>query len=108
MNESSDRAGIDLIASERARQISEEGWTPEHDDTHRTGQLARAAARYALQHVPGRPGRVRWPWATSWFKPSANPVRNLVKAGALIAAEIDRLQRRNALERCSQHQEGPR
>ncbi len=34
-----------------------------------------------------------WPWDQTWWKPSSNPIRNLVKAGALIAAEIDRLQR---------------
>jgi hypothetical protein len=34
-----------------------------------------------------------WPWDEKWWKPSTNPIRNLVKAGALIAAEIDRLQR---------------
>lgn len=34
-----------------------------------------------------------WPWAAKWFKPSDDPIRNLVKAGALIAAEIDRLQK---------------
>ena len=34
-----------------------------------------------------------WPWSDKWWKPSDDPVRNLVKAGALLAAEIDRLQR---------------
>jgi hypothetical protein len=34
-----------------------------------------------------------WPWDQDWWKPSPDPIRNLVKAGALIAAEIDRLQR---------------
>lgn len=33
-----------------------------------------------------------WPWDPSWWKPSPDPIRNLVKAGALIAAEIDRLR----------------
>lgn len=33
-----------------------------------------------------------WPWDPSWWKPSPDPVANLVKAGALIAAEIDRLR----------------
>jgi hypothetical protein len=35
-----------------------------------------------------------WPWDAEWWKPSPDSVRNLVKAGALIAAEIDRLQRK--------------
>jgi hypothetical protein len=34
-----------------------------------------------------------WPWDLSWLKPSPDPKHNLVKAGALIAAEIDRLNR---------------
>lgn len=36
-----------------------------------------------------------WPWGTQSFKPT-NSIRDLTKAGALIAAEIDRLQRLNA------------
>lgn len=32
-----------------------------------------------------------WPWDMKWWKPSDDPIKNLVKAGALIAAEIDRL-----------------
>ena len=35
-----------------------------------------------------------WPWDESWFKPTPDDrIRELVKAGALILAEIDRLQR---------------
>jgi len=34
-----------------------------------------------------------WPWGSEWWKPSKDPIRDLVKAGALIAAEIDRLQK---------------
>lgn len=88
------KTGIELITKERQRQIDVEGWTPEHDDEHVDGQLAKAAACYAdpfgfFQGIPSR-----WPWFAEWYKPSANDrVRDLVKAGALIAAEIDRLQR---------------
>jgi hypothetical protein len=39
--------GIELIADERTRQISEEGWTPEHDDGHDEGELSAAASVYA-------------------------------------------------------------
>lgn len=84
-----------LIHQERWRQISVEGWTPQHDDEHGDGQLASAAACYAL----GEPDvgedfhRVTlWPWDAWWWKPT-DRVRDLVKAGALIAAEIERLQR---------------
>ena len=81
------KSGIELIAKERQRQIEAEGWTPEHDDQHVHGELADAAACY----VDGNP--VGWPWDEKWWKPSSDPIRNLAKAGALIAAEIDRLQR---------------
>lgn len=95
--------GAILIAAERHRQMSAEGWTPEHDAKHRGKQLAKAAESYLCSHTqpdtlhPKNPSRGRpnwnWPWAEKWWKPNADPVRNLVKAGALIAAEIDRLQR---------------
>lgn len=41
------KTGIELIADERARQISQEGWTTEHDDQYRHGELAAAGAVYA-------------------------------------------------------------
>jgi hypothetical protein len=96
--------GSELIAEERQRQIDAEGWTPEHDDMHDTGQLAFAAACYADYaahqaagigfHGSSAAEYRQWPWDVVWWKPSANSIRNLVKAGALIAAEIDRQQRR--------------
>lgn len=81
--------GVREIAAERQRQIEAEGWTPEHDDAHRDHSLAGAAACYALG------SKLNWPasWDDRWWKPSENRRRNLVKAGALIAAEIDRLDR---------------
>lgn len=78
--------GLQAIGAERARQIAVEGWTPEHDIENADGQLARAAACYALGRCP--PGL--WPWGEQWWKPTT-PERNLEKAGALIAAELDRL-----------------
>lgn len=80
--------GVELIAAERERQVSQEGWTPEHDDEHKHGELRGAAACYAL----GRMIPEIWPWSSEWWKPG-NRIRELAKAGALIAAEIDRLQR---------------
>ena len=88
------KAQIDVLA-ERARQIEVEGWTPEHDDQHRSGQLADAAARYAAAGggtFPDERTAFLWPWAASWWKPT-NRRRDLVKAGALILAEIERLDR---------------
>ncbi len=84
-------SAIDDIAAERRRQIEVEGWTPEHDDSHSDGQLVAAAISYAYsgwRRIHTRP----WPWEPSWWKPTT-PRRDLVKSGALIAAEIDRLDR---------------
>lgn len=91
-------AGVDLIQRERHRQVFIEGWSADHDLEHPAGVLTRAAECYAraarLQlTAPGEAWETvpdGWPWAPSWWKPSEVPSRNLVKAGALIAAELDR------------------
>lgn len=94
------------IARERRRQIEEEGWDSEHDDyEHRQGGLAAAAAAYALQasraHLTKTNAYARakgfrfWPWDRKWWKPTT-PRRDLVKAGALIVAEIERRDRAEA------------
>ena len=97
------KTGIELIAAERERQITAEGWTTAHDDEHTDGSLSEAADSYiqaAGTQMRGGCGwhvePQNWPWQSEWWKPSDDPVRNLVKAGALIAAEIDRLSRQNA------------
>lgn len=94
--------GIALIAAERQRQTTVEGWTPEHDDSHDDSQLLSAAIVYAERvRLPESFASTlppMWPWAAKWWKPSADPIRNLVKAGALIAAEIDRLNRADSGE----------
>jgi hypothetical protein len=89
------------VLAERCRQIEAEGWTTEHDDEHGDGSMARAAACYAL-HAGGVPGEDRFPagstlfwpreWARSWWKPK-DARHNLIRAGALILAEIERLDR---------------
>ena len=98
------KTGIELIADERARQIAKEGCTPEHDDEHGLAELLDAAVLYidhAAFAVTDRPfapvlrgdgAPLRWPWDAEWWKPR-DPIANLVRAGALVAAEIDRLQR---------------
>jgi hypothetical protein len=116
--------GIELIATERMRQVKQEGWTPEHDDEHDDGSLALAAVCYATpvrlyeQHEYAAGPAFRDPWPDSWddgwdkryrygerrtnpgnMPPDPDTYTDkerldlLVKAGALIAAEIDRLQR---------------
>jgi hypothetical protein len=126
----SNSKGAELIAVERQRQIDFEGWTLEHDDGHSRGELATAAACYAIHPLDrsnnvGGFGRslplvphALWPWDRESWKPVGaihmalerggiySPVyargdeerariRELVKAGALILAEIDRLLRRS-------------
>lgn len=82
----------DVIA-ERQRQINVEGWSPEHDDAHGNGEMAIAASCYAYQAaIPAITLPWRWPWHPKWWKPT-NSRRDLVKAGALILAEIERLDR---------------
>jgi hypothetical protein len=83
------QAARDVLA-ERKRQVSVEGWTPEHDDQHASGELACAAACYAVGGDAEPPPM--WPWDADWWKPTSQR-RMLVKAGALILAEIERLDR---------------
>ena len=87
--------GSERIAAERQRQIEEEGWTPEHDAEYTNGELAGAAIAYTIATlIPNDRGEPEWwPWDSDWWKPSDDPIRNLEKAGALLAAEIDRLER---------------
>jgi hypothetical protein len=112
--------GATLIAEERQRQIEVEGWTPEHDAQHNKGELALVAALYATpitlyelkKTSDGVLYKDPWPWfdtieqpryndgstyqVKAWDKRKIhNKLRKLVIAGALIAAEIDRLQRKS-------------
>lgn len=97
------------VLAERHRQINVEGWTPKHDDEHKTGSMALAAACYACnaatwqQHCQSIPSSeyadfsspgFRWPWAMKWWKPKSQR-QDLVRAAALILAEIERLDRLN-------------
>lgn len=87
------QAALDVTA-ERRRQIEELGWHHDHDDGHDRGELAKAAACYALGEIGVSGSREFvsfWPWANGG--PSRDQRSNLVKAGALILAEIERLDR---------------
>jgi hypothetical protein len=86
------------ILAERQRQITQEGWTHGHDDNHPTGELALAGAAYAahvravaLGSVDNEPPPF-WPWSLSWWKPQ-DIRRNLVRAAALILAELESYDR---------------
>ncbi|MBO9125494.1 MULTISPECIES: hypothetical protein [unclassified Rhizobium] len=79
------RALADAL-NERQRQVDAEGWISQHDDQYRNDELPRAAMCYLL----GNPGN--WPWSRNWWKPTDRR-RDLIKAAALIIAEIERLDR---------------
>ena len=92
------KTGIEIIAEERDRQIAKEGYTKEHDSQYRKGELGLAAASYAIpswfRAAPDRKKQIPfcWPFSDELWKPTPNDrIKELAKAGALIAAEIDRL-----------------
>lgn len=109
---------IEEIAAERLRQKQAEGWSLDHDDEHTDGSLAQVAACYALPVKATAPRMtfetpvrgdcdvaveyldipVVWPrsWHPKWWKPKDRR-RDLVRAGALIVAEIERIDRASAL-----------
>lgn len=92
---------IEEIAAERRRQVEAEGWSAEHDDGHGNSEMAVASACYALSSAGWKRAAIWeiWPksWGVAWFKPK-DCRRNLVKAAALIVAEIERRDRAAAKE----------
>ncbi|MBR8054199.1 hypothetical protein [Burkholderia vietnamiensis] len=93
-----DTQAVRDVIAERRRQVEVEGWTPEHDDEHDNGEMGFAAACYLLAElfvfdVFGLFSKL-WPadWSRKWWKPTTKR-RNLVKAGGLILAELERLDR---------------
>lgn len=93
-------AGSSLIARERLRQITDEGFDGNRDMQYKNNELTRAAMCYLedpkFRDMTNEDGDTLvesiFPWDREWFKPSPeNRIKELVKAGALIAAEIDRL-----------------
>jgi hypothetical protein len=101
MTQTLNRAANDVLA-ERERQIKQEGWTVEHDDQqHDAGDLCASGAAYALNaacllHPHNGTSMDEppdfWLFSKDWWKPTTAR-RDLVKAGALIIAEIERLDR---------------
>ena len=108
-------AALHDVIAERERQKAEEGWTLEHDDKHDCEEMRFAAACYCLgateleiefaygspnrggtlNTVRGHASRGLWPWDREWWKPHKTR-RNLVKAAALLLAEIERIDRAEA------------
>ena len=105
--ESYQTKGVVEISKERKRQVEKEGWDSEHDDTHTDMSLSLAGASYILDvaynhadiHQSWRKKYKEYsvdifPFDEKWFKATPdNPIRQLVKSGALICAEIDRIYR---------------
>jgi len=109
------KSGVELIAEERPRQVKKKGYSADHDDGRENGELALVAALYATpqplytvsldddrkNEKHGHRGltiEADDPWPCEWgseFDKRAQfgRLRSLIVAGALIAAEIDRLQR---------------
>jgi hypothetical protein len=99
-------SGAELIAAERRRQVAEKGYDAEHDDAQTDGSLLTAGiliacdvAGHALANVD--PPDLNGPWPDALLlhvreKHAGDEVRQLVIAGAMIAAEIDRLLRGNS------------
>lgn len=86
---------IEEIAAERRRQIEVEGFTAGHDDKYQVHELARAAGCYVLSPIgwlKSPPPRWLWPWDFEWWRPTTRR-RDLIKAAALIVAEIERIDR---------------
>lgn len=91
------------VCCERLRQITVKGWTPKHDDeVNKSGELAWAAACFALAGGAVNPAanvisldgipHALWPWALESFNPKSRRL-DLVRAAALVIAEIERLDR---------------
>lgn len=101
MAEHASRAALD-VQTERRRQVEAEGWSPEHDDEHASDEIAAFACLYAMP-----PAARDWDASSTgygetlgqailpenWQPKLGDRRRELVKAGALILAEIERLDR---------------
>lgn len=78
------KSGIDLITKERSEQIEKHGFDTEHDKQHSYMQLVDAAKAYMYRD------RYSWPF-TDRFKSDGSDEKNFAKAGAFLAAAIDRI-----------------
>ncbi|HFH4022056.1 hypothetical protein [Pseudomonas aeruginosa] len=91
------------VIHERMRQVSVEGYHPDHDDEHTNGELLDACICYLIevqcksddQDHASHVVPMEWPWAPECWKP-ATPRRMLEKALALGLAELERMIRAEA------------
>lgn len=95
------KRAFDAFTAERLRQVKSKGFSGNHDDKYTQGELAKAAACYAMgtDKIGISVGhsfwtRILWPWGSAWWKPSKdNRKRDIEKAVALLCAEWERLDR---------------
>ena len=93
--------GAELIKEERERQIKEEGYNITHDSFHNVDEFVKAAVSYSIIDLKDSQENYAyawWPWNETSWKPK-DRLRNLVRAGALIAAAIDKLNKDNNNDR---------
>ena len=83
------KTGIELIAEERQRQIEVEGYDTKHHVNEVIDRLVADVINYAMYDIDKQ--EAWWSWNFKY----KDKQRILVKAGALIAAAIDRLQKDN-------------
>lgn len=82
--------GATRIANERKRQIEKEGYDEEHDAQEPINRMVACAISYAMHDIDEQEADAWWSWDRQYFKPK-DRMRNLERAGALIAAAIDKL-----------------
>lgn len=88
------KLGIELIAAERQEQVEKHGYSVKVDTVINKLQQLPDAAITLLEECPHEltPSPMGWN-NTTWAKMISKPYKErLIIAGALIAAEIDRLQ----------------
>lgn len=83
--------GVELIAEERQRQIEVEGYDAKHDFNEPLNSIVAAAISYAMVDINRRDAELWWNWGFRYWKPKDRK-RNLIRAGALIAAALDKIQ----------------
>ena len=101
-----ERLAIKDVINERQRQVNQEFYSIENDDEYKENELVRAAACYTnnvvsrgwtysesdLETYQSEEAPDFWPWDLDFWKPKS-PRKDLVRAAALLIAEIERIDR---------------
>lgn len=84
------KTGIEQIKEERAKQIAKYGYTAYHDAGYTNKELLLGALAYLKAAIKDIEWSTDWPFEEQYWH-NEGYVENLKKAGAFIAAELDRL-----------------